>query len=163
MKFLYLLLVLFLLTNHLNAQDDRFSILPTIGITRPILDNGLGFHIGVNPSIRLTKWLSGEVQISYVYTRINSSFLSGNEGIVNSVNTLIGGRFYLNSEDKKTRFFFNLLTGLNYNKEEENNISSEGKFQLGFSGGAFVDINRIIVGVSYDTPQNLSLKLGYSF
>lgn len=162
MKLLHVFLLLFLYTNHLNAQVDKFSIEPTIGLTTPILDNGLGFHIGINPSVRLTQKLSAEGQISYIHGRANS-FLSGNVNVVNSVNTLLGGRFYLNSEDKKTRFFFNLLTGLNYNNEKKNNTSSEGEFQLGFAGGAYININRIIIGVSYDTPQNLILKLGFSF
>lgn len=162
MKLLHVFLLLFLYTNHLNAQVDKFSIEPTIGLTTPILDNGLGFHIGINPSVRLTQKLSAEGQISYIHGRANS-FLSGNVNVVNSVNTLLGGRFYLNSEDKKTRFFFNLLTGLNYNNEKKNNTSSEGEFQLGFAGGAYININRVIIGVSYDTPQNLILKLGFSF
>lgn len=163
MKLLHVFLLLFLYTNHLNAQVDKFSIEPTIGLTTPILDDGLGFHIGINPSIRLTQWLSAEGQISYIYTKVNSSFLSGNVYVINSVNTLLGGRFYLNSEDKKTRFFFSLLTGLNYNNEKKNNMSSEGEFQFGFAGGAYININRIIIGLSYDTPGNLILKLGFSF
>lgn len=162
MKLLHVFLLLFLYTNHLNAQVDKFSIEPTIGLTTPILDNGLGFHIGINPSVRLTQKLSAEGQISYIHGRANS-FLSGNVNVINSINTLLGGRFYLNSEDKKTRFFFNLLTGLNYNNEKKNNTSSEGEFQLGFAGGAYINISRIIIGVSYDTPQNLILKLGFSF
>ena len=163
MKSLYLILISFLSTYHLHAQDNKFSILPTIGITSPFLDNGLGFHIGINPSIRLTERFSAEGQVSYIYNKISSSFISADKYLSHSVNTLLGGRFYLNSEDKKARLFINLLTSLNYNKEEVSSMSSEDRFRLGFSTGAFVDFNNIVIGVSYDTPANLIIKAGYSF
>lgn len=163
MKNLLIFLITVSFINHINAQDRQFSTLTTIGVTSPILDDGIGVHLGVNPHLRLTEKLSVEGQISYIYTKIGSSFLSGNTGSLNSINTLVGGRFYLNSEDKNTRFFFNLLAGLNYKKEEENSIAKDAEFNLGFSGGLFLGINKITLGLTYDTPQNLILKLGYSF
>lgn len=163
MKKLLIFLIMVGFVIHTKAQDRKFSTLTTIGITAPILDNGIGFHLGLNPYLRITERLSAEGQISYIYTKTSSSFLSGNTGSINSINTLVGGRFYLNSEDKKTRFFFNLLAGLNYRKEEENDIAKDAELNLGFSGGLFMDLSKITLGLTYDTPQNLVLKLGYSF
>ena len=163
MKKLLIFLIAVGFVNHTKAQDRKISTLTTIGITSPILDNGIGFHSGLNPHLWLTERFSLEGQISYIYTKISSSFLSGNTGSINSVNTLLGGRFYLNSEDKNTRFFFNLLTGLNYRKEEVNSIAKEAELNIGFSGGLFMDLSKITIGLTYDTPQNLILKLGYSF
>lgn len=163
MKKLMIFLIMVGFFNHTKAQEQKFSTLTTIGITSPILDNGIGFHVGLNPHLRLTERLSAEGQISYIYTKISSSFLSGNTGSINSINTLVGGRLYLNSEDKNTRFSFNVLAGLNYIKEEENGIAKDTELNLGFSGGLFMDLSKITLGLTYDTPQNLVLKLGYSF
>jgi len=145
------------------AQDNKLTTLTTIGITSPILDNGIGLYLGVNPNFQITERLTAECQISYSFTKIGSSFLKGDKGFFNSVNTLAGGRLYINREDAKARFYFNLLIGLNYLKEKENNINKEGEFNIGYSGGIFMDISKVTVGLSYDTPQNLILKLGYSF
>lgn len=154
--------VLFSLINLTNAQESRLELLPTIGVTSPILDNGIGFHVGLNPYVRINKRVSAEGQLSYIYTNITSSFLSGNISSVNSVNTLVGGRIYVNPEDKNTRFFLNLLIGLNYLKET-NNIGGVGEYNVGFSGGTFIELNRVVIGLTFDTPQNLIFKLGYAF
>lgn len=145
------------------AQKSNFSTLPTIGVTTRILDNGLGYHIGINPSYLLSPKVSIEGQVSYLYTKITSSFLSGKERKSQSINTLAGGRLYLNSEKRINRFYLNLLIGLNYNKEEFNNVKQSGEFGVGLSGGGFLEFNKFVVGLSYDTPQNLVLKAGYVF
>jgi hypothetical protein len=163
MKNLLLFLIMVGFVNYAKAQDQKFSALATIGVSSPILDNGIGFHLGLNPCLRLTERISAEGQISYIYSKIGSSFLKGEQGYFNSINTLAGGRLYFNSGEKKNRFFFNLLVGLNYKKEEENNIEKDGEANLGFSSGVFMDLSRITLGLTYDTPQNLILKLGYSF
>lgn len=163
MKKLYLLLLLVLLVFHANAQENRFSLMPTIGLTSTILDNGLGIHLGVNPSIRLTERISAEGQISYSFINISSSFISGNVGTVQSINTLAGGRFYFSAEDKNTRVFINLMSGLNYLREKENDLVKDGEFNLGFTAGAFVEVKNITIGLSFESPQNIALKLGHSF
>lgn len=163
MKQLLVFLIVLGFVNHTQAQDRKISTLTTIGITSPILDNGIGFHVGLHPYLELTDRLSAEGQISYMYTKIGSFFLVGTNGSVNSVNTLAGGRLYLSSKDKNTRFFLNLLAGLNYSIIEENGVTRAGEFNIGYSGGLFMDLSRITIGLTYETPQNLILKLGYSF
>ena len=88
--------------NKASAQDNNFSIQVATGVSSPLLDSGLGFYVGVNPCIRITKRISAEGQASYMFTKINSSFLSGKTGSIRSVNTLAGGRLYVSPEDKKT-------------------------------------------------------------
>ncbi|MEZ4983606.1 MAG: hypothetical protein R2795_00970 [Saprospiraceae bacterium] len=163
MKNLLICLIIVGFVIHTNAQDQKISTLATVGVTSPILDSGLGFHVGINPSFRVSEKFSGEGQISYMYTRIKSSFLSGDTGFVSTVNTLVGGRYYLSTEDKETRFFLNFLIGINYINEEENGIEKDGELNVGLSAGSFVDFNGIIIGLTYDTPQNMVLKVGYSF
>jgi hypothetical protein len=157
-----LLIVVLLFSGSLaNAQSNNFSTLTTIGISTPIVDNGNGYHLGINPSYLLSNNFSLEGQLSYLYTKISGSFLSGNEGKSNAVNALVGGRLYLTSAAKPTRLYFNLLVGINYNKEEINSIKGDGMINAGFSAGAFVELKKLVLGLSFDTPQNLVLKVGY--
>jgi len=146
-----------------TAQKGSFTTSATIGLATPILDSGIGLHIGINPSYVLTPHFSIEGQISYASTKIHSSFLSGAEGQSNSVNTLGGGRLNLNSVEKKNRFYVNALIGLNYNKEEKNGLKMDGQFNVGSSIGAYLELKSFLVGLSFETPENLVLKVGYIF
>ncbi len=165
MKYTYFVLsiLFFGVATLTNAQQSSVLVQPTIGITSPILDNGIGVHIGVNPNIRLTNRLSAEGQISYIYFNITSSFLSGRMSAVHSINALVGGRGYLNAEERRARWFVNLLCGMNYSKEKSDPLPERSEYTLGFSVGTFLELDKIIVGWSYDTPQNIVLKVGYSF
>lgn len=158
-----LILTLLSFVMFANAQKGDFAIAPTIGVTTPILDGGIGFHIGVNPSYSILPSFSIESQLSYLYTKISSSFISGKTGMSNSVNILLGGRQYLNSNEKTTRFYLNLLVGGNYNKQKLNGESYEGEFNFGISAGGFFEFNKFLIGLSYETPQNFILKMGYVF
>lgn len=159
------LVLLLLLTAGLltNAQKNNFTVSTTLGVTTPILDSGIGFHVGVNPAYALFSIFSIEGQISYSFTKVNSSFISGNKGINNSINTLVGGRLYLNSDERTNRFYLNLLVGGNYTKEEENREQYNGDFNMGLSGGVFFESNKFLMGFSYETPQNILFKIGYVF
>ncbi|MCI4671590.1 MAG: hypothetical protein MRZ79_25835 [Bacteroidia bacterium] len=163
LKKLILLIGLLSLGLCAQAQDKKFSTAATMGITTPFLDNGIGLHLGLNPAYRLTARLTAEGQLSYLYTDVNSSFLSGDETTGNAVNALAGGRLYLNKEKKKNRFYLNCLLGLNYNKEEANGVSRAGEFSPGLSTGAYAQLNKILIGLSYDTPQNFVLRFGWIF
>ncbi len=146
-----------------NAQKGNLSGSPIIGVSKPIFDSGLGFHIGVNPSYSLSSNFSLEGQLSYSYTEITSSFLSGKTGQSNSTNILMGGRLYLNSEERPNRFYLNLLVGGNYIKEEGNGVKYDGEINMGISSGGFFELGKFLIGLSYETPQNLILKIGYVF
>ena len=73
-----------------TAQSKSFRTHANIGISTPILDNGIGFQVGLNPSLRLNKFISAEGQISYNFTKTTGSFLAGKTGKSNSAN-LLGG------------------------------------------------------------------------
>lgn len=147
----------------INAQKSNYSTLLTTGVTTGVLDSGLGFHLGINPSYAVTSNLSIEGQVSYLYLKTNSSFIAGNTISSNAVNALAGARLYLNSAESTKRFYINLLLGANYNQEESNSVERDGEFDTGLSAGAFLELNKFVIGISYDTPQNAVFKLGLRF
>ena len=149
--------------SNIFGQEGNYSSSVSLGVSTPILDNGIGFHIGVNPSYRISPNFSLESQISYIYTQINSSFLSGDSGMINSTNFLLGGRLYIISADRPSRLYINLLVGGNYNKEEVNDDNLFREFKAGFSFGSYFESGHFIVGLSIDSPQNIVLKTGYIF
>ncbi len=160
------LILIFLLLTSISttyAQEKPLSILGFGGIGGPLLDSGISYYAGLNPSYRLSQRFSLEGQLSYLFTNINSTFLSGNMGTSNTINTVVGGRLYLMSEEKKTRLYINTLLGLSYTQETINNIVRNGDLNIGFSGGVFIDRSNLVVGVSFDALQFPILKLGYTF
>jgi len=149
-----------------NAQTNDFSNTVVVGVGTPMLDNGIGFHVGYNPSFSVHEYFAVEGQLSYFYTNLTGSFISGNTGTVQSVNLLTGGRLYFTSEDKNVRPYINLLIGGMYNREFMERIggsNTTSEFGLGGSAGAYVNISRFVIGLSLDTPQNFILKVGYTF
>jgi hypothetical protein len=168
MKKLILYFLFFGLINNIISQEKSFEKLVTIGVSQPILNNGAGVHVGLNPSFELTKSFSLDGQLSYIYTNIDSYFLSGDYGQSKDVNLLVGGRFYLNSHENKNRFFINLLLGLNYERDDRvydqaiYNIKIREEYRLGFSLGGYYQFKKINLGLTYDT-HHIVFKCGYSF
>ena len=162
MKKLLFFLIVVGFVNQAKAQDRKFSTLTTVGITSPILDNGIGFHLGLNPNLRLTGRLSAEGQISYIYNNIDSFFLTGYYGSTNHINLLCGGRFYMNSAENINRFFINLLLGLNYEREDRSDREIREEYRLGFAFGGYYQYKKLNFGLTYDT-HHIVLKCGYSF
>ena len=162
MKKLILYFLFFGLINNTISQDKSFEKLVSVGISQPILNNGTGFHIGFNPSFESTKSFSLEGQLSYIFTNIDSYFLSGDYGQSSDVNLLCGGRFYLNSAENKNRFFINLLLGLNYERDDRLGREINEEYRLGFSVGGYYRFKKINFGLTYDT-HHIILKCGYSF
>ena len=140
------------------AQKRNFSLTPTIGLSIPILDNGIGIHFGVNPAYAVSSRFSIESQLSYVAAKIDGQFISGEEGFQENFNALIGGRLYVRSDEKKIRPYFNLLLGGTLNRE-----SDYQEYIFGLSTGFFVDIKRFLIGLSVETPGYGILKVGYVF
>jgi len=159
MKHLKKILFFIFLPVSIWGQDKKLDLLPSLGITKPILDNGLGVHIGVNPSYVLTNHLSTEGQLSYSYTKINGSFLSGNQGYFHSTNALVGARLYLNKVENTSRFYINALFGFNYLIENTNGIQTESTL-FGHSIGGYFEHKKVVLGVTYDTYANLILRAG---
>ena len=163
MKYSFLIVVIFIgIISNTFSQEKKLEKLVSLGISRPILSNGTGFHAGFNPSFKLTKRISLEGQLSYIYTEIESYFLSNSSGTINDINFLAGARFYLNSSENKNRLFINFLLGLNYNNDQKSGEEKREEFGTGFSVGAYYSLNKLNFGLSYDTHQ-IVLKFGYSF
>lgn len=146
-----------------QAQDQKTPVSLTTGLTIPILDNGLGLHVGLNPAWGISEHFYLEGQLSYLYTRVGASFLSGEKSNSHAFNALVGGRLYLNAANQENRFYLNWLLGGNYQREIEDSGSATDQFGLGFSGGGYWQRKAFLLGLSYDTPQNLVLKTGYVF
>lgn len=140
-----------------NAQK-KFSFTPTIGLNIPILDNGTGFHIGLNPAYKVASHFAIESQLSIAVVQDGSTFLSGESDDQNNFNALLGGRFYILSDRKKVRPYFNLLLGGTFNSKADYQ-----EYLFGVSTGLFVDLNRFLAGVSVETPGNIIIKVGYVF
>jgi hypothetical protein len=163
MRSLLVVLLSIGLITTIAAQDRTLSVLATVGVTTPILDSGLGLHVGLQPSIPLTDRLSAEGQVSYRYSRVDATFLSGETGTDFAINTLLGARYYLNGEDKRSRFFINALCGVIYANEDIDSRPTDPTIGVGFSTGLFVCRRKLTLGLSFESQQHLVLKGGYSF
>lgn len=156
-KLFWLTLLFLSLCSTTIAQKRNFSISPTIGLNSPILDNGSGFHLGLNPAYAVSSRFTIESQISFAYAKTRQ-FLSGESDVQEDFNALIGGRLYVRSDEKKVRPYFNLLLGGTLNRMSDNQ-----EYIFGISTGFFVDIRRFLIGLSFETPGNVILKIGYVF
>ena len=157
---LFILLVIVVKMTH--GQNRQLIASATLGITSPILDNGLGFYLGINPYLLITPNLAMEGQVSYTKVKISGAFISGRSGFNTNLNTLIGTRLYLNSKEKKIRLYLNLLIGGAYNRMQLNGLDPYKNFEMGYSIGSFVSFDKIIFGLSYEN-NNPILKIGYDF
>lgn len=161
-KTLFVLLLIAVAVQLSHAQAQDFSNSLTVGIAAPLMDKGAGIHLGVNPAVLFSPRFAFEGQISFMRTKIESTFASGGMGTVNSVNILFGPRLYLISREKPKSLYMNILLGGNYNREQYERIQFENH-QLGFSAGAFLEIHQFVIGVSIDAPENLVVKAGFVF
>ncbi len=162
MKRLTILLTLFLsctfFLTQLQAQRTSVGIMG--GASFPILDNGLGVHIGIHPSYSLNSYVSLEGQASFTTNFIEDAFLSGETSRDQFMQFLAGPRFYFSSETSKNRYFMNVLVGwgaristLSY-RDNYNNY-------FGYSTGFYGQFSNWVMGVGYETPQNIFFKIGY--
>ena len=145
------------------AQEGRFSPSITLGISTPILDNGIGIHLGVNPTFSINQHLYLEGQVSYGFTYVSGYFLSGEEGRQHALSTLVGARIYLNKADNTNRYFLNLLLGGTYGRAILDSDRREIEIYPGITTGAYLERNRIILGLGVESPEHILLKAGYTF
>lgn len=142
-------------------QQERFTITPNAGIVLPMLDEGAGILLGVNPVIRLASWISAEGEVSLIAVRITSKFLSGPEppgGGITALQAMGGLRIYLNKEKRRVRPFINAMLGVA--RVSETGISSETTG--GLSMGAFLQGRHLMGGIALETPGFLVFKMGYT-
>lgn len=162
-KIFVLSLLLALTITAVQAQKSTFHTNATLGIGTPILDNGTSYHIGVNPFYELSNHFAVEGQVSFAYSNITGSFLSGDKKKEYSFNALAGPRLFFTKPDKKIRPYINFLLGLNYLDEREGSEAKRTGSNVGFSTGVYVNINQVLVGLSVEAPNLFLLKLGYTF
>ena len=159
----YPLFFLLLLCYGGNATAQGFSVAGTVGYAVPILDNGSGFHVGVNPFYDIGNYFAVEGQVSYARVEVNGGFLSGEQSIDKSFNVLAGPRLYFTSPARKVRPFINALFGLNSFNSERINRDDVQNSMLGISVGAYANIRQFVVGLALETDGLVALKAGYAF
>ena len=157
-KSILILLVLFTSSLNTTAQKGDLSISASLGLNFPILDNGVGFFVGVNPTYGLSNNFALETQFSFGFVPGGEDFLTGEPEPQNNFNALLGGRLYILSDEKKVRPYINLLGGGMYNADAD-----YIEVILGFSTGAFVEIKQFMFGISAESPGNIILKAGFKF
>lgn len=155
-----ILIFLIFLTSSLNtnAQKSEFSISASIGLNLPILDNGVGFFVGVNPTFGLSNNFSLEAQVSFASVTSGENFLTGEPEPQSNFNALMGGRLYILSLERRVRPYINLLGGGMYNTDAD-----YIEVIFGFSSGVFVDIKQFMFGISAESPGNIIFKAGCKF
>ena len=149
----------------MNAQSSKFHFLGTVGITKPIMNNGLGASLGFNPSYAFGEILSVESQVSYTFTNVTGSFIVGDKGTVNELGAFIGPRVYFNKAEKRTRFYINLLIGGvfvsdNVGTEDDKYIS---EWNLGLTTGFYVERDSVVYGLAVQSYESFVLKIGFQF
>lgn len=145
------------------ATPTKASLTGFVGTTTPILDDGWGVSVGVNPAYSFSDWLALEGRVSYQYNQITGAFLSGDTGQGSDVNLLVGGRLYLTKPDKPTRIYLNALAGVNYNREQMVGEALRQEWAPGLMGGAYLSYKAYRAGVVFESKQNVGLLLGYQF
>lgn len=158
---LFLLIVVLMLVNlTAEAQDKKMESSYTIGFL--VNHENLGYsmvrfeyggHLGVNLYSANTKRLKADFQFS-----MN---LSGGDTFI-SINALGGGRYYILDSEQSPTIFINLLLGGAYIFEEGDDFT-EHLFDIGYSAGCFIDMNKFTIGVAAESYNNFIFKIGYSF
>ena len=67
------------------TQDSKTQIMGSVGVSYPLLDNGLGVQAGVNASYQIADWFEFEGQLSYQRSEIEESFFSIGNAKLNSI------------------------------------------------------------------------------
>ena len=157
-KMAFLLLIIFYSQTYSQKCDLKFSA--SVGLSRTILDDGCGINLAINSYKKITSKFYFEAQVSSIWTKINSSFLEGNQGNIYSVNFLAGLNYYFIS--KKPIVYFNFLTGLSYSNERINSSKNYEIVDLGVFTGIFLKLKKTLIGFGLESPQNIVIRFGYN-
>ena len=149
----------------MNAQSSKLHFLGTVGITTPILDNGVGVTLGFNPSYAVGEIFSVEGHVSYTFTKVSGTFMGGGKATVNELSACIGPRVYFNKADKKTRFYINLLYGITLEEDTDRSDVFKDSYQLspGLTTGFYVERGPMVCGIAFQSTFSYALKIGYQF
>lgn len=153
-------ILLFVQFSFLTAQESKSAIHVNIGFGGHILDNSTCYHVGINPSYSVTRFLSAEGQLSYVYSDVKGTFLQGYFGNAHTISLLGGGRLYFTNPEKAFRPYVNFMLGGFYLSESLDNGDNE-ILSLNFSSGVFLEFKKFVGGLCLDPQGNVLLKAGY--
>lgn len=155
---LFALILLLSISTAFAQNQEKVGLKLFAGPTTPILDNGIGIQLSLNPQIELSDYFSVEGQLAYNNSRVTGSFLSGERGNAQAGTALGGIRTYIVGSQRNIRPYINLLLGAFALRE-----SSEANWEVGisFSTGIYAEIDRWTVGFSFEGPQFLMFKLGF--
>lgn len=145
-----------------QAQRDRFTVTPNLGVAAHLTDAGLGIHLGVNPSYRILPWLSAEAQLSFMGMELFDFSLSGqpvNKANLVTAQVMGGLRIYLANDKRKVRPFINGLWGVGYVDEDGIVPGPEAAGSLGF----YLQWKKMVGGLAVESPGIMILKFGYAF
>jgi len=146
----------------ISAQKRSVSFLGSLGIAKPLLDHGIGFQLSLNADYPISNYLSIEGQIDRTNMSITSAFLSGETYKNTSTSGLIGGRLYVNSVEKKNRFYFNILVGTHITRS-----STESRYlpdtSSVFSLGGYYESGAFTTGLAVEGHSGFNFKVGLKF
>lgn len=157
MKNIKLFLLLLLAVVGMRKMQAQVKVAATVGAAIPTLDNGVGIHLGLNPSVKMTNYFSLEGQVSYIRFE-GTKFISGEELNTKSFNALAGGRLYILNKEKSFRPYINLMGGVNSLMEDTTEVD------FGFTAGVYGEFNeKFLVGVAVESYAFFVGKIGYQF
>lgn len=152
-----LFLALLCAATAMYAQSSASSRwMATAGLGMPILDNGLGLHLGLNFHENVGDRLALEGQAAYQYVSVNSGFLSGEGGQDHAAGAFVGGRLYFNDADQAHRWYLNALIGATYYAAD----TSTPEWITGATMGIYRAGPRWVFGLAAESPQLLMVKCG---
>lgn len=145
-----------------QTQEKKNEFTLTVGFVNRIAieqfgNTGKGLYLGVNMYKRNAEGFTTDAQLSLNFVNLDNSSTN-----VLQINALYGVRFYFSKRESSSRIFANVLLGPAF-KNESGDDFTESLIDVGYSGGMFLESKRMVFGVSLDAPQNLALKVGYTF
>lgn len=145
------------------AQQQFFSVTPNVGISVPIFDEGTGINTAINAYYSRSPRIGLEGQFTYNNTRISSAFISGKRSTANTFAGFLGGRVYLLAHTQ-SKLYLNALLGFYSLKQKINNQNLLNENEFGISLGIFYAYkNKIVAGLSLESPKSAVFKVGYNF
>jgi hypothetical protein len=150
--------IIFLLATSANAQSSTSEIF--ISISSPILDNGLGFDLGLRSSLLQGENLSLMGQIGFGQYSV-SEFLSGRITKGNYSGLMIGPSITFLRESKLKPTFL-LLGGVQAHYQKREGVGNSLDFGIGASAELNVSIsNRLKLGAFAHSPGFVGLRCSY--
>ena len=135
-----------------------FGFANKIAFDRTFDEPGRGFHLGINRYKHNAEGISPDLQLSM-------NLISETEGSGDhfTVQALYGARYYFktHSEGHK-RIFVSALLGPAFRNESGDDFI-DNRLDIGYSAGAYLELSKVVLGLSMDAPASLVFKIGLTF